>query len=463
MIKGFFIALFVVWSGASSAFVPPSSFQSSLIETEEALLKQNLSKKAGNARSAVRKELLDIILNDNKGRLIEDFNITPYFLPATKFWFSIYSQYTSHQVVIHDKENLDLVYSVMDFSPLHDSNINMFAKSKLQADLALERAVAVKKILRSLSSSKGELNIEEAAVLKSVKNAGIEIPKSPTARRNLFKNLVTTVRTQTGQRDMVYSGVLRSLPYLPFLERQFNNFGLPSELLAIAFVESSFNLEAESYAGASGVWQFMPLTSSYFMPARNNRIDYRNNPVISSLAAMHLLKQNKMILKRWDLAVPAYNFGTSHLVKAKRKYKDKATLEHILQNYEHNDVGFASKNYYAEFLAMARVLAYREVIFPLDGFKSKELKVDSGKLAVYVTKCRLRPKTFFSLLKKNSPRIERLNAHFLKSSATFRPKQIVVSDRPLTSRKYRKLSDSELKKSYPKNYYKYASNLKCGK
>ena len=38
-----------------------------------------------------------------------------------------------------------------------------------------------------------------------------------------------------------------------------------------------------------------------------------------------------MILKRWDLGVTAYNSGTKHLVKAKRKYK-KVKLESVQFN-----------------------------------------------------------------------------------------------------------------------------------
>ncbi|MBC75738.1 MAG: hypothetical protein CME64_06960 [Halobacteriovoraceae bacterium] len=456
-----FILLLALASCYALPFAPPETFKSELIEVEEAILNNSIISPVNGANSAIKKDVLKVILNDEKNLIHKDFHIPKYFKDSTHFWFSVYTQYTSKQVIIHDKNELSLVYNVMDFSPLHSSKINKFAKSKLQADLSLERAKNIKKLLKRLHLPKSKLSPEELSVLSSIENSSLKIPKGTKKKRQFFKGLSTTIRTQTGQRDMVFYGVLRSLPYLPFLEKQFKNFKLPKELLGIAFVESSFNLKAKSYAGAAGIWQFMPRTAASFMPRRSKYIDYRNNPIISSLAAFHLLKQNKQILKRWDLAVPAYNFGTSHLVRAKRKFKHKATLPYIMENYKHGSVGFASKNYYSEFLAMVYTLAYKDLIFPLKGY-AKESNAFKNDIGVYVTKCRLGPKTFFNLLSKSSPKIKKLNAHFLYKNPTYKRNKIVVSDLILTSKKYRKLTDKELRSYYPKNFYKLNRRSKCG-
>ncbi|MCO4752930.1 MAG: lytic transglycosylase domain-containing protein [Bacteriovoracaceae bacterium] len=445
------------------SFTNPNAFLSELIEVEETILDNSIKAKSKGAHSAIKKDLLKVILEDKKGLIDDEFDIPEYFKPSTYFWFSVYTQYSSKQVVIHDKENLGLVYNVMDFEPLYASNINRFAKSKLQADLSLERTKKIKSILSRLHLAPSKLNPDEKAVLNSIKSAGIKIPKYKRSKKKLFLRLSTQIRTQTGQRDMVYNGVLRSLPYLPFLHKQFKNFKIPKELLAIAFVESSFNLKARSYAGAAGIWQFMPRTSASFMPRRSRYIDYRSNPIISSIAAFHLLKQNKQILKRWDLAVPAYNFGTSHLVRARRKYKKKATLPYILENYKHSSVGFASKNYYSEFLAMVYALAYKDLIFPLSGYAKKDMDFKQDDIGIYVTKCKVRPKTFYKLLKKNSPNIKRLNSHFIKNNVTYKRNKIVISDLKLSSKRYRKITDKEILKYFPKNYYKVARKLKCGR
>src|SRR5262245_22781365 len=37
--------------------------------------------------------------------------------PAVKFWRSIFTEYSGHQVVLHDAVYLDKVYKVLDFRP----------------------------------------------------------------------------------------------------------------------------------------------------------------------------------------------------------------------------------------------------------------------------------------------------------------------------------------------------------
>lgn len=444
---------------SSYAFTDPKALGSSIIEIEEAVLRTSPGILTRKAKSAIGSELFKTIFSDKKKRIHKDFAIPKYFKDSTEFWFAVYAEYSSRQVLIHDKNDLSIIYSVLDFQPLHNSKRNIFAIAKLQADLALEESKKIKRSLSQLHLEKNKLTKYDLEILESIERSGVKIPKSLSKKKSFFKTLSNNLRTQTGQRDMVFAGIERSLPYLPFIESQFKNFDMPKELLAIAFVESSFNLKAQSYAGAAGIWQFMPRTASAFMPKRSQSIDYRSSPIISSIAAMHLLKQNKQILKRWDLAVPAYNFGTSHLVRAKRKYKEKTTLAYVLENYEHDNVGFASKNYFAEVLAMSRVLAYKDDIFSIPKNKGNQFK----ELGIYVTKCRLRPKTYFSLLKNSSPKIETLNSHFLRTKPSYSKHKLVISDLNLTSRKYRRVSNRELRRYYPKNLFKLAAKSKCGK
>lgn len=45
------------------------------------------------------------------------------------FWIDIYSKYSTDQGLIHDSENIDLIYEVLDFNPIMTrSNWNVFRK-----------------------------------------------------------------------------------------------------------------------------------------------------------------------------------------------------------------------------------------------------------------------------------------------------------------------------------------------
>lgn len=461
MIKYFFLALFTF---NANAWISPDVFESKYINLEESLLKKTLKTKFNSASSALEEETVQYILQDKENKVGKDFVIPTYFDISVRFWFSIYTQFSSQQVVIHDKENLGLVYNIIDFSETHSADINRYSKAKIQSHLSLEYTRKLKKMLKKFSKSLRKVDDEEKGILAAIKKVH-KIPKGQAARRNFFKNLANNIRTQTGQRDMIYKGMLRAKPYFDYLYKTIDSFKLPRELLAITFLESSFNLKAYSKVGAAGAWQFMPYISSLFMPRRSKYIDYRLNIIISTISAMHLLKQNKMILRTWDLAVPAYNSGTKHLVKAKKKFKKvkKLTLEYILENYDHAHIGFASQNFYSEFLALVHVLAYKDVIYPLKGFQDNKKRFNTANLNIYIAKCSTKPKKIFKLVRSSSPKFNELNTHFRYPNRTAKRGNFYVSDIKLTERKYYKLTTKEIIKNYPKYWHRYIRKKRCGR
>lgn len=462
MIK-LFIYLFL-FSGQAFAWVSPDVFESKYINLEENLLKRTFKNKFSNASSALEEETVLHILSDKDNKVYKDFKIQKYFKPSVHFWFSIYTQFSSKQVVIHDKNDLDIVYNIIDFSEIHNSDINKYAKAKLQSQLSLEYTRKLKNMLKKFSKSLKKVNDEEKGILAAIKKIK-KIPRSKKKRKYFFKKLAQNIRTQTGQRDMIYKGMLRAKPYFDYLYGLIDSFKLPKELLAITFLESSFNPHAYSKVGAAGAWQFMPYISSLFMPRRTKAIDYRLNIAVASISAFHLLEENKLVLRTWDLAVPAYNSGTKHLVKARKKFKNvkKLTLEYVLKNYKTSHIGFASKNFYSEFLALVHVLAYKEVIYPLKGFQDSKTRFNTKNVNIYISKCTTKPQKIFNLLKKSSPNIMELNAHFRTPKRNVKRGNFYVSDINLTSRKYYKMSDKEISKIYPKKWHNLIRKKKCGR
>jgi membrane-bound lytic murein transglycosylase D len=161
------------------------------------------------------------------------------------------------------------------------------------------------------------------------------------------------LRTQQGLADEFERAADRANIYLPYMERIFKNRGLPHELTRIAFVESMFNREALSKVGASGVWQFMPNTARSYMTV-NSYIDERRSPLKASYGAALLLEQNLKLLKAWPLAVTAYNHGAGGMQRAIRTVGSR-DLDDIIRRYQAGSFGFASRNFYSEFLAARQV------------------------------------------------------------------------------------------------------------
>src|SRR5204863_7703720 len=116
-------------------------------------------------------------------------------------------------------------------------------------------------------------------------------------------------------------------------------------------VESSFQ-NAKSKAGAVGLWQFMSSTGKLYMKV-SSKLDERLDPVRSSEAAAHLLRDNYSALGVWPLAITAYNHGRGGMLQAQRLYG--SDLPTIIDAYRGPVFGYASMNFYSEFIAAVDV------------------------------------------------------------------------------------------------------------
>lgn len=111
--------------------------------------------------------------------------------------------------------------------------------------------------------------------------------------------------------------------YFPLFEKKLDQYGMPQELKYLAVVESALNPRAGSWAGASGLWQFMPLTGSEYGIRRNDYINIFYDPVGNTDSAVRYLRDLYKQLGDWNLAISAYNCGAGNVRKAIKKAGSK--------------------------------------------------------------------------------------------------------------------------------------------
>jgi len=104
--------------------------------------------------------------------------------------------------------------------------------------------------------------------------------------------------------------------YFPIFEQALDKYGLPLELKFLPVIESALNPSAISRARASGLWQFMYTTGKLYNLNVTTFIDERQNPVKSSEAAAHYLRDLYDIYHDWQLVIAAYNCGPGNINKA---------------------------------------------------------------------------------------------------------------------------------------------------
>jgi membrane-bound lytic murein transglycosylase D len=257
--------------------------------------------------------------------------------PNISFWKKIYAQYSTTQGVIHDKRNLGIIYEVIELK-----DRNRHGSRKINRDRIKKAKKKYKLILAKLARGEPPKSSEEKRVANLF---GAE------AQRSDFRSAMRNLRCQVGQKDPFRQGIIRSGAYLAEIKQIFRDAGLPTELSYLPHVESSFNPKAYSKFGAAGIWQFTRSTGKRFMTV-GYAVDERRDPILSSHAAARLLKQNFKKLGSWPMAITAYNHGIAGMLRAQRR---KGSYEAIFKEYHSRIFKFASRNFYAEFLAAREV------------------------------------------------------------------------------------------------------------
>jgi len=168
------------------------------------------------------------------------------------------------------------------------------------------------------------------------------------------------IRAQLGQKDRFREGIERSGLYMKEIKSIFKKFNLPDELSVLPHVESSFQIGAYSSAGAAGIWQFTRGTGRLFMRVGYD-VDERRDPIIATYGAAKLLKKNFESIGSWPLAVTAYNHGLQGMKRAKKRFG--SDIVKVIAKYKSRTFGFASRNFYAEFLAALHVVKNQDKYF----------------------------------------------------------------------------------------------------
>jgi len=272
----------------------------------------------------------------------DPFPIPAALGPNVAFWRKVYAMWGLGQVALHDAEHTDLVYQVVDLpAPVGES------MTRAQRDFVKSRMHRLQRRLKHIAESAGhaqKLNSEDRALMRHIIDA---------ADKTALRDASERVRSQRGLRERFRRGLELSGRYDRIFRAVFREAGLPEDLAYLPHVESSFHNQARSSAGAAGMWQFTRLTGKRYMRV-DRTIDERLDPVVSAQAAARYLRHAHDVLGSWPLAVTSYNHGVAGMARAKEQHGEDLGM--IVREYDGPSFGFASRNFYAEFLA-ARELA----------------------------------------------------------------------------------------------------------
>lgn len=262
------------------------------------------------------------------------FQVSRDLQKRVDFWVKIYSHYTTTQGVFHLTDDPSVILGEIDLTDIYkNQNISDYKKRKM-----IELEVKSKKMF-------------------FVKT---------------YKLKASQVRLQMGLRDRMRKALFLSGKYINQMEEIFRKENIPIELTRLPFVESSFNVFAQSKVGASGLWQIMPSVARPKGYITKN-YDKRNHPIYSTKLAAKIMKTNYASLKSWPLAITAYNHGLSGVKRMMKKSESVKIEDMIASKNVTGSWGFASKNFYACFLAVLEVERNATALFGESLIKANSL------------------------------------------------------------------------------------------
>jgi membrane-bound lytic murein transglycosylase D len=285
------------------------------------------------------------------------FPVPDEIQPNVDFWRHVYGIWGRGDVAIHDNEHMGVVYEVVKLpAPIKEGYTDS------QRQLVRSRTQAYSNQLRSLEErvrSGESLSQSDKELLAKLDKAG---------GRGALYGAADRVRSQRGLRERFHRGVEISGRYDAAFREIMRSHGVPEDIAYLPHVESSFQTNARSSVGAAGVWQFMPATGRMFMSV-NDTIDERFDPILAADAAARYLSQAHRRLGSWPLAVTSYNHGQGGMANAKAQFG--TDIGAIVKNYRGQYFGFASRNFYAGFIAAGEVTRNAERYFP-EGVRREE-------------------------------------------------------------------------------------------
>jgi peptidoglycan lytic transglycosylase D len=292
------------------------------------------------------------------------FPLPEEYKPTVQFWMRVYSEWRDDQLVIHDTKNMNLVLDVID---MPGENQLLYSATK---SLVSSRMDTVRTILMDLDQDPNS------------RTRSGDYEKIFQLYRNIsdpykFRNASSNLRMQQGIKNRFEKGLSQMTMYISEIKRIFREEGLPEELSYLPLVESSFNNQSLSRTMAAGIWQFMPGTARLYMKV-NLDVDERLDPYVSSRAAARYLKRSYQMLGNWPLAITSYNHGQQGMQKAVETVG--SDFMDIVNQYQGKYFGFASRNFYGEFLAACKVMKDAVTYFERINYASPQVH-DSIRLS----------------------------------------------------------------------------------
>ncbi len=231
----------------------------------------------------------------------------------------------------------------------------------------------------------------------------LELPDLPVAWSHRLVDYLVFYKTDPRGRSIISSWLVAQGRYKDLISSYLRKARLPQDLIYVAMIESSYDPNTLSSAGALGLWQFMPEGGRIYGLRQDRWVDERKDPYRATIAQMDYFHDLHQRFGDWPIALAAFNVGYGAMLRSVARYNTNDYYK--LCEYE-NGLPWETCLYTPKILATA-IVGHNRALFGMDKLEVKQAETwDEVSVPVSLT---------FSVIARAAgvaeAEIKRLNPH----------------------------------------------------
>jgi membrane-bound lytic murein transglycosylase D len=194
----------------------------------------------------------------------------------------------------------------------------------------------------------------------------LELPDLPVKWSQTLVDYLVFYKNDPRGRSIMQSWLVAQGRYQEMIVSHLRKARLPEDLLYVAMIESGYDPNDSSSAGALGVWQFMPEGGRIYGLREDRWIDERRDPLRSTIAQMDYFADLYQRFADWHIALAAFNMGYGAMLRSITRYNTNDYYR--LCEYE-NGIPWETCLYTPKIIAAA-IVGHNRALYGYDKLKA---------------------------------------------------------------------------------------------
>jgi len=195
----------------------------------------------------------------------------------------------------------------------------------------------------------------------------LALPDLPVQWSQRLVDYLVFYKTDPRGRSIISSWLVAQGRYKDLISSYLRKARLPQDLIYVAMIESSYDPNTLSSAGALGLWQFMPEGGKIYGLRQDRWVDERKDPYRATIAQMDYFRDLHQRFGDWPIALAAFNVGYGAMLRSVARYNTNDYYK--LCEYE-NGLPWETCLYTPKILATA-IVGHNRALFGMDKLEPK--------------------------------------------------------------------------------------------